>query len=100
MAGIIKRVRLDGPDRGAGKVDMLPRSVRHRIEDAIDDVSAASPCLPPCGAPPCRAFARSARHPLLWHAMVAPGSAEACSDKRLAFCAQHDHGHRAAVSQH
>lgn len=37
MAGIIKRVRLDGPDRGAGKVDMLPRSVRHRIEDAIDD---------------------------------------------------------------
>lgn len=40
MAGIIKRVRLDGPDRGAGKVDMLPRSVRHRIEDAIDDVSA------------------------------------------------------------
>ena len=39
LAGIIKRVRLDGPDRGAGKVDMLPRAVRHRLEDVIDDVS-------------------------------------------------------------
>jgi len=38
IAGIIKRVRLDGPDRGAGKIDMLPRAVRHRIEDIIDDV--------------------------------------------------------------
>lgn len=38
LAGIIKRVRLDGPDRGAGKVDMLPRSVRHRLEDVIAEV--------------------------------------------------------------
>ena len=37
--GIIKRVKLDGPDRGTGKVDMLPRSVRHRIDDLVDDVS-------------------------------------------------------------
>ena len=41
VSGIIKRVRLDGPDRpegGGGKVDMLARAVRLRIEDAIDEV--------------------------------------------------------------
>lgn len=41
LNGIIKRVKLDGPDRGSGKVDMLSRSVRHRLDDLIDDVSAA-----------------------------------------------------------
>lgn len=35
--GIIKRVRLDGPDRGAGKVDMLPRTLRHQLDDLIYD---------------------------------------------------------------
>lgn len=44
LQGIIKRVKLDGPDRGSGKVDMLPRSVRHRIDDLIDDVSCYCFC--------------------------------------------------------
>lgn len=52
--GIIKRVKLDGPDRGgAGKVDMLPRTVRHRLEDLIHDVSAVPRCAAPCCAVCC-----------------------------------------------
>ena len=59
MAGIIKRVRLDGPDRGAGKIDMLPRAVRHRLEDVIDDVGAGvaagvQPALLGAGTACCR----------------------------------------------
>ncbi|KFM23197.1 Long-chain-fatty-acid-CoA ligase FadD15 [Auxenochlorella protothecoides] len=35
VSGIIRRVRQDGPDRGNGQIDILPRSVRRRVEDLI-----------------------------------------------------------------
>lgn len=38
VSGIIRRVRQDGPDRGNGQIDILPRSVRRRVEDLIAQV--------------------------------------------------------------
>lgn len=43
LRGIIRRVRQDGPDRGEGKVDSLPRSVRHQLEDLFEDVRLVAP---------------------------------------------------------
>ena len=39
--GIIRRVKEDGPDKGSGDLDILPRPVRYRLRDLLDDVS---PC--------------------------------------------------------
>ncbi|KAK2078351.1 hypothetical protein QBZ16_003191 [Prototheca wickerhamii] len=36
LKGIIRRVRLDGPDRGESNMDSLPRAVRHSLEDLIE----------------------------------------------------------------
>lgn len=36
--GIIRRVEEDGPDRGNVDLDILPRSVRYRLRDVMDDV--------------------------------------------------------------
>jgi hypothetical protein len=38
MQGIIRRVQEDGPDRGNVDLDILPRSVRYRLRDIMDDV--------------------------------------------------------------
>lgn len=38
MQGIIRRMEEDGPDRGGANLDILSRSVRHRLRDLIDDV--------------------------------------------------------------
>lgn len=38
LKGIIRRVRLDGPDRGESNMDSLPRAVRHSLEDLIEAV--------------------------------------------------------------
>ena len=38
--GIIRRVKEDGPDKGSGDLDILPRPVRYRLRDLLDDVSA------------------------------------------------------------
>ncbi len=39
--GIIRRVKEDGPDKGSGDLDILPRPVRYRLRDLLDDVSAS-----------------------------------------------------------
>lgn len=41
--GIIRRIKQDGPDRDGGDIESLPRSVRHKLLDLIDDVSLPSP---------------------------------------------------------
>lgn len=38
VQGIIRRVQEDGPDRGNVDLDILPRSVRYRLRDVMDDV--------------------------------------------------------------
>ena len=40
--GIIRRVKEDGPDKGSGDLDILPRPVRYRLRDLLDDVSAVT----------------------------------------------------------
>ncbi|KAK9857159.1 hypothetical protein WJX84_003380 [Apatococcus fuscideae] len=35
--GIIRRVKEDGPDKGSGDLDILPRPVRYRLRDLLDD---------------------------------------------------------------
>lgn len=42
LQGIIRRVQEDGPDRGNVDLDILPRSVRYRLRDVMDDVSIGS----------------------------------------------------------
>jgi len=37
VAGIIRRVRQDGPDRGEGQIDTLPKPVQNLLEDLMDD---------------------------------------------------------------
>jgi Heterogeneous nuclear ribonucleoprotein Q acidic domain len=37
VAGIIRRVQQDGPDRGEGNMDTLPKPVRNLLEDLIED---------------------------------------------------------------
>lgn len=34
--GIIRRIQQDGPDKGSGDLDILPRPVRHKLKDLID----------------------------------------------------------------
>lgn len=41
LQGIIRRVQEDGPGRGNVDLDILPRSVRNRLKDIIEDVSHA-----------------------------------------------------------
>lgn len=41
--GIIRRVKQDGPDRSGGDLKSLPRAIRHKLQDLIDDVSPDSP---------------------------------------------------------
>ena len=41
--GIIRRIKTDGPDQGGADLDSLPRSVRHKLQDLIDDVSSQQP---------------------------------------------------------
>lgn len=42
LMGIIRRVKQDGPDRGGGgDIDSLPRSVRYKLLDLVDDVRIA-----------------------------------------------------------
>ena len=36
--GIIRRVKQDGPDRNGGDLDSLPRPLRYKLQDLIDDV--------------------------------------------------------------
>ncbi len=38
VQGIIRRVQEDGPDRGNVDLDILPRSVRYKLRDIMDDV--------------------------------------------------------------
>ena len=38
VQGIIRRVQEDGPDRNNVDLDILPRSVRYRLRDVMDDV--------------------------------------------------------------
>ena len=38
--GIIRRVKQDGPDRSGGDLKSLPRPIRHKLLDLIDDVSS------------------------------------------------------------
>jgi hypothetical protein len=38
--GIIRRVQEDGPNGGNIDLDVLPRSVRYRLRDLMDDVRA------------------------------------------------------------
>ena len=38
LMGILRRVKEDGPDRGDADLKILPRSVRYRLQDIIDDV--------------------------------------------------------------
>jgi hypothetical protein len=40
--GIIRRVKQDGPDRSGGDLKSLPRAIRHKLQDLIDDVSPNS----------------------------------------------------------
>ena len=40
VQGIIRRVQEDGPDRGNVDLDILPRSVRYKLRDIMDDVRA------------------------------------------------------------
>jgi len=37
--GIIRRVKQDGPDRSGGDLKSLPRPIRHKLQDLIEDVS-------------------------------------------------------------
>ena len=37
VVGIIRRVKQDGPDRGEGQIDTLPKVVQNLLEDLIDD---------------------------------------------------------------
>ncbi|EIE23473.1 hypothetical protein COCSUDRAFT_63013 [Coccomyxa subellipsoidea C-169] len=37
LMGIIRRVQEDGPDRGNVDLDILPRSVRYKLRDIMDD---------------------------------------------------------------
>ena len=49
--GIIRRVQEDGPDRGNVDLDILPRTVRYRLRDVMEDVGALTlPSLLPCCA--------------------------------------------------
>lgn len=48
LQGIIRRVKEDGPDGGHVNMDILSRSVRHRLRDLMDDVSLPSPSARPC----------------------------------------------------
>lgn len=43
LQGIIRRVQEDGPGRGNVDLDILPRSVRNRLKDVIEDVSLLIP---------------------------------------------------------
>ncbi len=43
LQGIIRRVQEDGPGRGNVDLDILPRSVRNRLKDIIEDVSLLIP---------------------------------------------------------
>ena len=38
LMGIIRRVKQDGPDRNSGDLDSLPRPVRYKLQDLIEDV--------------------------------------------------------------
>ena len=38
LMGIIRRVQQDGPDRGNEDLDLLPRSVRYRMSELIEEV--------------------------------------------------------------
>lgn len=38
LMGIIRRIQQDGPDKGSGDLDILPRPVRHKLKDLIDGV--------------------------------------------------------------
>ena len=40
LQGIIRRVQEDGPNRGNVDLDILPRSVRYRLKDVIDEARA------------------------------------------------------------
>ena len=43
LQGIIRRVKLGGPDRAdGGKIESLPRAVRRAFDDVFEDVSAPS----------------------------------------------------------
>ncbi|KAK9824242.1 hypothetical protein WJX72_008888 [[Myrmecia] bisecta] len=37
LMGIVRRIKEDGPDGGTANLDILSRSVRHRLRDLIDD---------------------------------------------------------------
>ncbi len=39
LMGIIRRVKTDGPDRNSGDLESLPRPLRYKLQDLIDDVS-------------------------------------------------------------
>eukprot|EP00803_Ostreobium_quekettii_P005242 evm.model.scf_2080.2 EVM.evm.TU.scf_2080.2 scf_2080:2183-3772(-) len=36
LMGIIRRIQQDGPDKGCGDLEILPRPVRHKLRDLID----------------------------------------------------------------
>lgn len=36
LMGIIRRIQQDGPDKGSGDLDVLPRPIRHKLKDLID----------------------------------------------------------------
>ena len=38
LMGIIRRVKTDGPDRSSGDLESLPRPLRYKLQDLIDDV--------------------------------------------------------------
>ena len=48
LMGIIRRVQSDGPDRGSEDLDMLPRSVRYRMNELIDEVGTSTWESDPC----------------------------------------------------
>lgn len=36
LMGIVRRIQQDGPDKGNGNLDILPRAVRYRMRELID----------------------------------------------------------------
>ena len=67
LMGIIRRIQTDGPDRGSGDLDELPRSVRYRLRDLMDEVDFPAFCsaiftllLPPLLLPASRVVSDSA----------------------------------------
>lgn len=68
LMGIIRRVKIDGPDRNTGgDLDSLPRSVRYKLLDLVDE---ARPGAPPC---PCTASPACSRLTAAGHAVCRSG---------------------------